>query len=126
MTNSPPVKLNELAPPRVTIKCHAPCDVMVRIYRVEPSTAVGAYKYCPACGTDNVSVYRSADTDQWEALARDYGLPIPVIQQIYRLWNPHEHRRFADFVAKLRQEAVVATPPPHSPPPIPKVTVPTK
>lgn len=107
--NSPPVKLHELTPPRTTIKCHDACSVMVRIYRVEPSTMVGAYRFCPACGSDNVSVYRSADTDQWEALARDYELPIPVMQQLYRLWNPLEQHRFADFVAEMRKESATAT-----------------
>jgi hypothetical protein len=109
--NSPTVKLSELAPPRVTIQCleYATCGLMTRIYRVEPQpngTIPGAFAYCPRCGTNNVQVGRSSDTDTWEAYARDYGLPVPVMQQLYRLWNPHTHTRFSDFVAELREEAL--------------------
>jgi hypothetical protein len=102
--HSPPVKLHELTPPRITIKCHAACGMMVRIYRVEPSTAIGAYKYCPQCGSQNVSAYMSADDNHWEALARDYDLPIQLLQQLYKLWVPSKHYRFADFVHELRAE----------------------
>jgi len=102
--NSPPVKLHEVAPPRVTLKCMSQCGSMVRVYHIEPSTQIGAYKYCPVCGSDNVSAYMSAETNQWEALARDYSLPIPTIRQLYKLWDTKVHHKFADFVHELRAE----------------------
>ncbi len=102
--HTPPVKLHEVTPPRVTLKCMDRCGVMVRVYNIEPATAIGAYRYCPVCGSSNVSAYMSAETNQWEALARDYGLPIPVIQQLYKLWVPSHHHRFADFVHELRED----------------------
>lgn len=101
---SPPVKLHELTPPRVTIKCHDKCNTMTRVYAVEPSTQVGAYRFCPQCGSQNISAFMSAETNHWEALARDYGLPILVMQQLYKLWVPSTHYRFADFVHELRHE----------------------
>lgn len=103
-SNIPAVKIHELTSPRVTVKCHKGCGTMVRLYRIEPVTQIGAFKHCPVCGVDGVSAYMSTDVDQWEALARDYNMPVAAIKQVYKLWEPQKHYRFADFVAELRAE----------------------
>lgn len=109
-SNIPPVKLHLVTPPRVTIKCHdSVCGIMVRVYRIEPSTRIGAFKYCPVCGSTRVSAYMSAEVDQWESLARDYNMPVEVIKEVYKLWEPQTHYRFADFVAELRAEMAAET-----------------
>lgn len=100
------VKLAEVAPNRVTIKCHATttCGTMTRVYRIEPVVRIGAFRYCPVCGSDKVSAYMSAETNHWEALARDYGMSVAAMKQVYSSWEPHVHYRFADFIEELRAE----------------------
>lgn len=127
--SSPTVKLNDIPPSRTTIQCqeYRTCGLMTRIYRAEPQNtrAVGAYQFCPRCGSDNVVVSRSNDTDMWEAYSRDYKLPIPVIQQLYRLWVPSHHRRFSDFVAELREDALAGKLEPQPTPlDVPRLVVP--
>lgn len=95
-----PVKLNERTPQRLTIKC-GKCDTMTRVYRVEPSVQIGAFKFCPVCGSTNCNVYFDAATDHWESLARDYGLTIPLIKQIYELWEPQKCQHFGTFVKRF-------------------------
>jgi hypothetical protein len=126
-------KLNDLPPSRTTIHCQArACGLMTRIYRVEPqdTQTVGGFQYCPRCGTHNVIVSRSNDLDMWEAYARDYGLPIPLLKQIYALWVPSTVRRFSDFVAAVKEDALAGRLDPPEPTPIalrpnvPRLTVP--
>lgn len=104
MTTDTPVKLHEVAPQRVTIQC-VQCETHVRIYRTEPAMKVGAYRYCPVCGSSDVRVYQSAATDHYEALARDYGVSVPLIKQIFTLWEPSSGVKFGDFIRQLREEA---------------------
>lgn len=101
---SEPVKQHLLTPPRLTLKCHNGCGVMLRVYRVEPGVAVGAFRYCPLCGSQNVSQYMDADMTQWESLSRDYDLPIEVIKQLYQWWLPTHHRRFSDFILEVKAD----------------------
>ena len=98
------VKLHLLTPPRLTLKCHDRCAVVLRVYRIEPAVQVGAFQFCPMCGSNNVSQYMDADLDQWESLARDYELPIPVIRQLYEWWQPTHYRNFGDFIREVRSE----------------------
>lgn len=131
-TTRPPVKLNELAPSRTTIKCLTACGTYSRVYRTEPSAAIGQFRYCPLCGSDNVFVYRSSDTDQWEAMSRDYELPIEVMKQLYDLWVPTQYHRFSDFVADFRagktegepNHGASTLPAPKPTPPMPRLKVP--
>jgi hypothetical protein len=131
--NSPTVKLGELAPARTTRECreYRTCGLVTRIYRAVPqdNRAVGTFQFCPRCGSTNVVVGRSSDTDMWEAYSRDFGLPIHVMQQLYKLWVPSQHRRFSDFVAEVREEALagmLAAPPTPTPlhPNVPRLVVP--
>lgn len=78
---------------------------MVRVYRVDPVVQAGAFKFCAICGSTKVSAFMNAETDWWESMARDYGLPITLLKQIYAQWEPTKHQRFSDFVAELRAEA---------------------
>lgn len=102
--NTPPVKIAQVTPPRVTIQCDT-CGGHCRVYRTAPTLKVGGFKYCPLCGSNSIRVYSSATTDHWESLARDYELPIPVLKELYALWQPHTGQRFGDFVHAMRQEA---------------------
>ena len=88
--------------------------MLIRVYRVEPSTQVGAFKYCPICGT-RVLAYLSVDDNGWESLAVSYGMSVPAIKAVYASWNPHDYYRFSDYVDALREETRTGTQQPTKP-----------
>lgn len=102
-----PVKLNEVAPQRITIKC-SECDTMARVYRVEPAVKISGFRFCPVCGSNKCVVTQDVAMDHWESLARDYGLTVPLVKQIYELWEPAKCQHFGTFVRTFLS-ALVAT-----------------
>jgi hypothetical protein len=113
-----PIVVHGKLPARISIHCTSidGCGTLSRVYRVEPTTQIGAFKYCPVCGA-SVMPYQSADETGWEALAVAYGMDVPQIRAVYAGWNPHEYYRFSDYVAALREEARTGVRPAPKPSP---------
>lgn len=97
----------------LTLECaSADCKVRMRISRIlNPSPRVGAFEFCPVCGSRAFAVH---DTEEsyWESLSKTYGPPPEVMKQVYDAWNPHEHYRFSDFFNELMAELASESPAP--------------
>lgn len=102
------VKLHELAPQRLSIQCSSSdgCGTLTRVYRQTPQRETGAFKYCPVCGNDSIMAYMSADEDQWEALSRDFELPIPILQMLYEAWRQDtKYQHFGSYINAVKEQA---------------------
>jgi hypothetical protein len=91
-------------PNRITIQCRE-CDTFTRVYRAEPHMKIGAFRYCPVCGSGTVYVSQSVSTDHWESLARSYNISVPLCKAIYACWEPQKVSHFGTFIRKLPIEA---------------------
>jgi hypothetical protein len=103
-------------PARISIHCTGigGCGTLSRVYRVEPTTQIGAFKFCPVCGA-RIMPYLSTDDTGWEALAIGYGMSVEAMRAVYAGWNPHEYYRFSDYVDAIREEARTGVRPPPKP-----------
>lgn len=100
-------------PTRVSIHCNG-CGTLSRIYRTEPTVQIGAFKYCPLCGS-HIMPRLSGEDSGWEALAVAYNMSVPAIRAVYNTWNPNDYYKFSDFIAALREEARTGQPQPTKP-----------
>jgi hypothetical protein len=115
-TGDNPIVVHGKLPARISIHCTGigGCGTLSRVYRVEPTTQIGAFKYCPVCGA-TVLAYQSADENGWEALAVAYGMSVVAVRAVYAGWNPHDYYRFSDYVQAIREEARTGVRPPPKP-----------
>jgi hypothetical protein len=81
---------------RLTIQCNS-CHVITRAEITHPSTHVGGLQYCPSCGAHSTAML-DPDTDTWEALSTAYHIPIPLLKQIYNMWDYIKYPSFTDYL----------------------------
>lgn len=101
-------------PNRVSIRCQE-CRTLTRVYRTEPTTQIGAFKFCPVCGNSRILAHLNSDDSEWELLAVAYHMSEEAVRAVYSTWNPHEYYRFSDYIDAIREEARTGQPQPHKP-----------
>lgn len=64
-------------------------------------------RFCPYCGEQSVGTAQDTDQDFWEAMARDFELPIITLKKVYDMWTqvatPYKYQHFAVFVNELKE-----------------------
>lgn len=70
----------------------------------------GHPRYCPYCGSTNITLGIDQDKDFWYALTAELGFKptkpaVEMVQELYKLWNPGEHKRFGDFVKAFENDS---------------------
>lgn len=71
------------------------------------SLVKGAPQYCPFCASTNV--FCSKVDRYWHDLSESLGFGrtqsgADLIHGLYKEWNPHEYRRFRDFVMTVKEQ----------------------
>lgn len=93
--------------PMLTLRCmNNECLLRLRIGRILslPTPRVGALRYCPLCGKDAI-ISTDNEESYWEALARAYELPVPILKEIFGIWDSTKYPRLKDFVDEIKRDA---------------------
>ena len=89
---------------KVTMRCTA-CLTVVRLHRVEPSTAVGTLQWCPQCGHKGAFGMIDTDQDWWDAISDSLGMDQQLVRLLYDEWDATKHTKFVDYVKEMLANA---------------------
>ena len=85
------------------------CRMVFRAENLTPYTMTMRNWFCPACGSNSITINNSHEDDRWYNMAISFGLPqressVQFIKQLYDIWDPIEFRLFKDFVLSIVNE----------------------
>ncbi len=87
---------------KLTVRCRN-CGNAWRMQPLDPLNELSNPTYCVYCGASHgCAILPDPDRDYWEVLAAHFNLPLNILHETYRLWDPREYTRFGDFVEALR------------------------